>query len=734
MRVSVCRSLLLFSLFASLLHAEPFLVSHPARIGVAPFSKYGAKAAMNDAGVRLVAWSDSRPGDAVTTYNYRSIRGALFEPVLRPVVDFGIAAVAAPGYGWPSRKYESDVEVASAGRDFLVAYSVYSAPGPAMEKNTHFAIVTSDGEVEAAPEVIPGALVSMTSALGHYFVVTLEPQRDTVQLTILNRIGRIVRSDLLITPRQKPGARLATLHPLRDGRLLVLWNGERSQTLNAAIVHPYLFFQRDYDGLSGTVRIGSLEASVGVAEGADRLLIAGRNTADEQTLTSAAVDRNGVLMFREDYSNYGNQWIGQLALQPAPAPDGFMALADEVLGSSRFLRFSPEGRRVGVFQSWLGSYVDQVAPFPGEDGVPVFLISRSYPPAVELAGIGSGVSWTFEVARSLPAQTDAAAAQCRGITTIAWRELSGDASLVRFRRFDAAGKPLGPANGAVTVPAGEQSLPAVTCGRRTTLVSWTERPWKESEQLRGRLLSDSGESLDPGMLARGYDSKVAFDGAAYVVLSQRLDVRDAPPVLTRWAEDGGWLDVRAIPQLAGRVELISGLAANGESLLMTWLEGAQGKSRLYAQPIARSLAPIGPPVALTEVFSEAQHQIRRLTVTASPDGWLAGWNVRGEDGWTVFTVRLGRDGSLHDPLGGVPTTPPSLEPEALQLGWDGTGYEVLTDSALVTRGLDGAITLRAAAGPGERLAAFTTGPDDLLVFTRIEPEHAVRLLYAKPLR
>jgi hypothetical protein len=438
------------------------------------------------------------------------------------------------------------------------------------------------------------------------------------------------------------------------------------------------------------------------------------------------------LLFREDHAEFGYRWISQIAV--TSTADGFVALANNVSGqSAAIFRFSADGRRTGAADAVFRQPMESVASLFNDEGLPLFVTTGDYSrPTVELRHVMSGGWSIFPVSRSLPAQEDAVAAQCRGITTIAWREVSAEESIVRFRRFGPDGAPLDPPNRGVAIPAGAQSRPAVTCGRRTTLVSWMEEPAFRTEQYRGLLLFDSGESFDLGVLALGYNSKVVSDGTSYVVLSHLYQSGPTPPRLTRWSDDGRWLGIRDLPELTGRVHLTFTLASNGESLLLTWVERVKQESTLYAQPVSRSLALVGVPVQLTDRLP-SHLPVYMLAVTASPHGWLAGWRLSATGGCAAFTFRLGRDGSPFDPRGGVLTNAASQECDVLQLGWNGAEYEVLTEATLAARGTDGSIALRAAADPGEHLAAVTFGTRRLLVSSFIEPASAVRLLYAEPI-
>jgi hypothetical protein len=713
MRIAVA---LLLSLLSVTSAAAPFEVSPPTTLSPAPYARFGGTAAENDSGTWLAVWSDTRPLLS-RGIDARMIRGTLFIPGdARQRADFAVAGPAEPGsFVTP----ESEVEVASTGHDFLVAYT--EATPDFYQFDTRFARVSPSGEIEQLPTVIRGSLQSMTATRAHYFVVT-SLGGGWSRLAILDRNGRVVRAGLSIARNYNP-AFAAVLHTLRDGRLLLLWNDHFITRLEIAIVEPYLLFQSDWTGARATAIIPQLPTSAGVAEGADRILITGRTLYRRNLVMSGAIDERGILLHRDELRD-PDICCGESPVVLASG-DGFTALfpGNEPLR----LEYTAEGRPAGTLAPWSGnaSTSFRVSRSRSRDKVVVATKGETVV-AYRVVREGTAVvqETRNELAYSLATQEQPAVAQCRGVATIAWTERTGTASVVRFRRFSSEGAPLDRANRGVAAADVPQAAPFVTCGRRTTLISWTE-----GDSVRGLLIPDEGEPLDAGVLTEGETASVIFDGLQYVLLTRT----NAVLRLTRLHEEGRWFAASDLWEVARTTH--HALAWNGDTFMLVWrsFDYDTNTVSLFAQPIDRFFAPIGVPEPFLGPVNS--WQAYPLAVTASPEGWLVGWLAAVFADCGTFTMRLGREGSPHDPHGGVLTGPLASARwrcDVLQLGWNGGAYEVLTDQMLATRTLAGDITTRQLADPGERLSALTFDSGRrLLVSWFIDPASGQRRLYGE---
>jgi hypothetical protein len=290
-----------------------------------------------------------------------------------------------------------------------------------------------------------------------------------------------------------------------------------------------------------------------------------------------------------------------------------------------------------------------------------------------------------------------------------------------LRRFAFDGRPLGP---ALQIGTAYGPPPAITCGRTNALVTWT--------------VSDDEQTFVSGALVDAFSPPravpltdpiasplaVTFDGTHYVGASVSFTVR-----LFRWNEQG---QRTAMSELAPAADVrvvwnAGSLAWNGQELLLVvQVRAAIGGLRVMGYRLDRDLKRIGEPILIHERGGYDTALAPMAAASPGAGAWLVGWAARGEP---VFTSRILRDGTRLDPFEGVgtqTTTPTSI----LQMGWNGTRWEIATGGGVITRSRDGTLFEEHADGTTEGFYGVTsTGPSRLIVYSRLDPVAGVYELY-----
>lgn len=683
---SRARLVLLSLVVAAATSLMAFEVSPAGVLGPAPYDRYSVKTATSGNG-SLVVWTDLR---LRTRYQ---LRGALLDVFGQPIGehDFKIS------------DGEYSFDLASDGRDYLVG--VWNED----ESVSRFYHVSARGRVRSAAAV-DGVLSSLAYAGGHYFT-TIDGE-----IFIFDERGTLVRGNVPIGP----DAWYGTIHAARDGRLLLLWRQMYGHVFGG-FVRPEELFDSSFQGLHPErpldASLWSLPASVVQWDDGFLLIWQSENFPSHRPMSVQLLTGDGYL----------ESWTDRIRLVSEDAvvirtENGLVSFCANCY-QARMLRGSRSaGSRWWLYsESPVGPMVSSLSALPQPGGRFLLTYLREMQVYAQMFPYGEPVRLT----RALPSQTEAVAARCGDTEYIAWTERSGDASIVRYRRFDAAGVPLDPDGLAIDpAPSAEQDQPSITCGKETALLTWRHLTNYE-RQRAGALLRSDNEPQRIDFEAGGdplmwFDLAVAFDGADYVV----AHAHTAGLSMERWSENGQRILRTAILEEPGVLGV--GLAWNGSELLV-----AHGWQRVQALRLDPNFQPIGERIVLDEVAVDGDHFLRTV-VAASDGGWLVGWE---HDQWTQLRVpramRLNRDGEKLD------SAPLRIGSAGhIDVAWNGAAYEVLTGRELTSITPGGEITTRPLleGEAGEAEALTSSAGRRLLVFSRFDRVHDVRRLFAESVR
>ena len=699
--------------------AAPFAVSPPVDLG--PASRWPNEISMATNGDSvLVAWNDHRV--------QRAVRGAMLDRDGIPTADrdFLISSFVSEEVTFKG----PSVTVASDGNDYLVAHTRNEAMAPHWK--TRFTRVTAAGDVEAGPDALDGAVRSMAYAGGYYFLVMLPDAQGwaQVELAVVDRWGRVVRSNVPLVHPDDDRARDAKIVATSDGQLLLVWESVRESGLGTALVDPDDLLVASYAGARRKARIERMRLSLaGVAAGNDGFLIACIDRGGDKELMLALLGRDGALRLRKDIRNDPEHKSIKRLLVTSHG-GGYAILAYGIHSGDHYwvgaLPLTGEGESPwDHFVDFNYEHVGSMAVSRKSDGS--LLWARITSDRAEIAPL-LVTRWGWlragpEVllSRSHPSQEYSAVAQCNGTNIVVWQDTWDQSAVARLRRFSASGVPLDPPNrsiAAVAFPTWWELDLAISCGRTNVLVTWRE-PLGPRVNLvvgfvRGAILRPDGTLFDLGVMAVAERVRVVHDGSTFVLLTQDHNRFDE---WQRWSEQGSRLDIAVAPALERRYLQELELAWNGSTLMVAW----RGRIATYrdteievrAHEFQRNFIPIGSDIIVPPANARAPWNV---VLGGRPGGWLASW----------YDSSAAHSSTLN---GDAVVSRNNFMPR--QLSWNGSEWELLGDRGVALLDETGRMTSFRHLTRDEKVQAMTTsGEHRLFTFLRTDPETGLNQLYA----
>lgn len=592
----------------------------------------------------------------------------------------------------------SSAEVATDGRDYLIAYSTCSWEDS--DCAAHFATIAPDGAVFQSRQRMKGVRVESLAWTGERYVLAYHiGSRDPIAATlaILDRRGFVLEDR--IQPTKEP-IYYVDLAGDGAGGIALVWAGP----IGSGFATGSLDDMRR--GALVPVRLVGAYYPLSVAASPSGFVVGGEDLA--HGTRTILLSRSGVI------TNANSSFANRNMVVGATSATRFGVFFEPTPGAYELgLRMQPFDRAmpavavVPELTTWgfaidVATTADGGAVFGWSQEIRTSLrqvrIVRVAPSGTLLRAPGA----IEPVNRGFVRYEKPVVRRCGDTFVTAWVELS-DRGSVRFRRVTSSGVPLDPPSRRVTsLSPNHQDWPGVACTGDSMLITWLETA-ASIRVGRGLLITASGERLVE--FGRADDLYAVGVKNEYVVFrANPTEWHDA----SHWTNSGTqrteWTQLFHQPCSGhGAVE------TNGEDLLVVTTNtcSPQDFDFVIARPYSPSLMTLRSPVSFQSISYPGEAH-----VAAAPDGWLVTWG----SGDTYFG-RIDRSFLGLDPRRGVfaghhgPAT----------ASWNGATFEILGRDALVLVSMSGepaqlevpeAVARVASDGAGPRLTVTTERGED----------------------
>lgn len=638
----------------------------------------------------------------------RSLRAARVDLLGRPLDDRSLEIATSDVF---------EVQVATDGRDYLVAYS--TCTGNEADCAGRFATISPDGTVFQSRQRLEGARVESLAWSGERYVLAYHVGSKApaaASLAILDRRGFVLEDR--ISPTDE-AIHYVDLAGDGAGRVALVWAGFRGSGFASGSLDD---LRR---GALTPVRLTGVFYPMSVAASPSGFVVSGSDSTYHWR--TFLIDRSGVV---------------------TSATSSIQAYPEYTVGATstmRFAVFAEETTTSPYKFSLLMRPVDRVAsPRTVAPG-----LIRSY--GVDIASTSDGgavLGWDQDghgnvsevrvvrmtaggtllrppgpmqpVNRGFVDYDTPAVRRCGETFVTAWVERS-DRSSVRFRRVSSSGAALDPPSRratSLTPQSQSQFGPGIACTDGSILITWIETPPLSTSTTstptsvaRGLLLTGGVERLLE--FGPAQDFYAAGIGGEYVVVRESgSEWHEA----SHWRTDGTqrtqWTQLFHQPT-CGNVRSV--IESNGQELMIANVNHCptRGLQYVIARPYSRELMMLRTAVTFEGRFVGFQ-----ADVAAGPDGWLVAWGA----GETSFG-RIRRDFLGLDPRVGISA---GLQ-GPLSAAWNGCTFEIAGRDAVTLVPMDGAATTVAVPPAVLRVASDGAG-QRFVVTTERDADGAMRVM------